>query len=165
MKKALVNWPKSIGILPRLCYATVFSLFCFSLPLSALPYEEPWGKDAELACQETKKTVPEIPPTPLIQAADWIIQFHQKHLSPTTCKRSHFRPTSSHYAQRAIKRYGFWKGFLMSCDRLLRENDEKWVYKIIHHPEGVFKYDPAYKNKCVQLIDEQDPYIYRHSDE
>ena len=55
--------------------------------------------------------------------------------------------------RQAIKRYGFWQGFIMGCDRLLRENDARWVYKLINHEEGVFKYDPALKNKYQVAID------------
>ncbi|MFS8564522.1 MAG: hypothetical protein LVR00_09605 [Rhabdochlamydiaceae bacterium] len=29
----------------------------------------------------------------------------------------------------AMTKYGFFKGYIMGCDRLLRENDDPWVYK------------------------------------
>ena len=35
----------------------------------------------------------------------------------------------------------------MGCDRLLRENDEKWVYHTVEIDGQKFKYDPARENK------------------
>ena len=49
--------------------------------------------------------------------------------------------------QLAMQRYGFLKGYIMGCDRLLRENDEKWVYRNVEIDGKLFKYDPAKENK------------------
>ena len=35
----------------------------------------------------------------------------------------------------------------MGCDRLLRENDEEWVYQKIEFNGKVMKYDPANGDK------------------
>lgn len=124
-------------------------LILFTLLLSSLHahpgYFEPWGEDADLRMTQPKEESPKLSiPT---KVADYIIQFHQKVISPVDGPRSHFRPSSSHYMQQAMKRYGFLKGFLMGCDRLLRENDEKWVYRTIEDDGKIFKYDPALTNK------------------
>ena len=47
----------------------------------------------------------------------------------------------------AMHTYGFLKGYIMGCDRLLRENDEEWVYRTVHFDGRVLKYDPASENK------------------
>lgn len=108
-------------------------------------YFEPWGNDAAL------KT-----PSPPAQAetlslatrvADAVIAFHQQVISPVDGPRSHYRPSSSQYMHLAMHRYGFLKGFIMGCDRLLRENDEEWVYRTIQIDGKIFKYDPAKVNK------------------
>lgn len=118
-------------------------LFC---SLSARErFQEPWGKDAEL--------LHTAPPAPIRQPhlgtriADRIIRFHQEVISPVDGPRSHFRPTSSRYMQLAMQRYGFVKGFLMGCDRLLRENEETWVYRTVQIDGRTFKYDPAWSDK------------------
>lgn len=113
-------------------------LYCFSY------YQEPWGKDIILnrSPSSTKKH-----DSIFIKLADKIIDFHQKIISPVDGPRSHFRPTSSQYMRLAMYRYGFLKGYLMGCDRLLRENDEKWVYRTIEIDGQVFKYDPAKLDK------------------
>ncbi len=43
----------------------------------------------------------------------------------------------------AMYNYGFIKGFLMGCDRLLRENSDDWVYRKITIDGEVYKFDPA----------------------
>ena len=116
-------------------------------------FEKPWCKDADLAFPEKKVLARTKEKNSAVFVADNLIDFYQSHLSPTTCKRSHFRPTSSHYMRKAINRYGFLQGFIMGCDRLLRENDEKWVYKIVIMEEGTFKYDPAFKSKYQPFLE------------
>lgn len=109
--------------------------------LLAKGYEEPWGKDSNLSYRQKetihrKKSIAS-------KVAHSVIHFHQKVLSPTTGPRSNFRPTSSKYMELAITRYGFLRGFVMGCDRLLRENNEEWVYRKIEAGDHVFKFDPA----------------------
>ena len=44
----------------------------------------------------------------------------------------------------AIRKYGFFRGVPLGCDRLMRENDDPWVYPLITVEDGkVFKYDPV----------------------
>jgi uncharacterized protein len=108
-------------------------------------FKEPWGKDTTLLCplhSQAEKTA-----NLAVRIADAIIRFHQEVISPVDGPRSHFRPTSSRYMQLAMQRYGFWKGFIMGCDRLLRENDEEWVYHTVQLDGRLFKYDPAWEDK------------------
>jgi hypothetical protein len=35
----------------------------------------------------------------------------------------------------------------MGCDRLLRENEEKWVYRTVYFHGRLLKYDPAILDK------------------
>lgn len=109
--------------------------------------EEPWGKDVDLIYQQ--ESTPDFRAKPSIASriAGGIISFHQNFISPTTGPRSSYRPTSSKYMELAIKRYGFLKGFIMGCDRLLRENDEEWVYRTIEIDGITYKYDPAVMDK------------------
>lgn len=123
-----------------------FSALLLATSLCAHPgYYEPWGKDSGLKAPPVEQEDP--PPSIATRIADAIILFHQKVISPVDGPRSNFRPTSSRYMQLAMKRYGFLKGWIMGCDRLLRENDEKWVYRTIEVDGKFFKYDPAKENK------------------
>lgn len=111
--------------------------------------EVPWGADAELAYQFCEKEKAQENPknaSPLSLFSfllHRIIRFHQVFLSPVDGPRSHFYPCSSQYMYNAIKKYGALKGYIIGCDRLLRENDEEWVYPTIDRNGDVVKYDPV----------------------
>lgn len=124
-----------------------FLLLIFFLSLFSHPgYFEPWGKDSDLIQRKTQKKE-KSSSSIFTLAADKVIQFHQKVLSPVDGPRSHFRPTSSRYMQLAMQKYGFLRGYVMGCDRLLRENDEPWVYRTVTIDGKTYKYDPADVNK------------------
>ena len=128
-----------------------FSLFLLiATTLSAHPsFEEPWGKDSGLKKPPAAKEAPKH--SLATRVADSIIRFHQEVISPVDGPRSSFRPTSSRYMQLAMHRYGFVKGFLMGCDRLLRENDEKWVYRTVEIDGQTYKFDPALEDKYLPI--------------
>lgn len=121
-------------------YLIVFCLFVFVTPLVA----DPWGKDADL---------PNIKPKCLQAAskrqiynpiAETLIRFHQNVISPADGPRSHFLPSSSQYTLDAIRKYGFFKGVIMGCDRLMRENSDPWVYPKVKNEAGkTLKWDPV----------------------
>ena len=123
-------------------------LICFSLYTSFLfseiGYQEPWGKDSELVPRPSR--IPSLPAKKSFSTklAEQVILFHQNVLSPIDGPRSHFRPTSSRYMLLAMRRHGFIKGFVMGCDRLLRENKEEWVYRTVTIDGITFKWDPTY---------------------
>lgn len=107
---------------------------------------DPWGIDADL-CRR-----PEIHhhcnaccPTPMIGTlAELLIGFHQNVISPCDGPRSHFLPSSSQYTLDAMRQYGFFKGYVMGCDRLMRENNEEWVYqKGLNSAGQQMKLDPV----------------------
>lgn len=118
-------------------------LLCIPLSLSARPgYFTPWGKDADISLPTPAE---EKPPSRSLAAslAESLIHFHQNVLSPVDGPRSHFRPSSSNYMLDAIHKYGFIQGFVMGCDRLLRENSEEWCYQSIEEEGKLYKYNPV----------------------
>jgi hypothetical protein len=124
-----------------------FKLLCFLiLPVVAntMPgFYEPWGPDADLQISPAEIAQP-VPQRSLsVQIAEHIIRFHQNVLSPVDGPRSHFRPCSSSYMMRSMQKHGFIRGFLMGCDRLMRENDDDWVYRKISVDGKLVKYDPV----------------------
>lgn len=124
----------------------ICTLFFLARSLTAYPgYWEPWGQDSDLKSPSPQEKAAGY--SLATKIADLVIKFHQDVISPVDGPRSHYRPTSSRYMQLAMQRYGFIKGFIMGCDRLLRENDEEWVYRKIEIDGQIFKYDPAKINK------------------
>lgn len=118
-------------------YFLLFLLFCS--PLTA----NPWGKDADLVhsppCKEKTNSSSIL--------ASWgakAIRFHQEVISPADGPRSHYIPSSSQYTLEAMHKYGFFKGFTMGCDRLMRENEEEWIYrKVLDNSGKMIKWDPV----------------------
>lgn len=113
-------------------------LFCFA-SLSA----DPWGKDADLV--NPPCVAPQVSdPSLLARFGIKAIRFHQVVISPADGPRSHFIPSSSQYALDAMRKYGFFTGVTMGCDRLMRENNEKWVYRKVLDGSGKeMKWDPV----------------------
>jgi putative component of membrane protein insertase Oxa1/YidC/SpoIIIJ protein YidD len=118
-------------------------LIGISLFLTSLSFADPWGKDADLVNPPSPSC--QIESTSLI--ARWgikAIRFHQEVISPADGPRSHYIPSSSQYTLDAMRKYGFFKGFTMGCDRLMRENNEDWVYRKTRDGAGrVMKWDPV----------------------
>jgi uncharacterized protein len=115
-------------------------LAAFLFLFEAIVAEEPFGIDADLTMPVRAQE--EFCHNPSIAIA--MIRFHQEVISPADGPRSHYIPSSSQYTLEAMKKYGFYKGFLYGCDRLLRENNEPWVYeKISDGHGGELKWDPV----------------------
>lgn len=124
-----------------------FKLFLLlSLPIAAyaMPgFHTPWGKDTDLHYTAASTEPAPIKHSLAVRTAERIIHFHQTVLSPVDGPRSHYRPSSSSYMKQAMLKHGFITGFVMGCDRLMRENNEEWVYKKIEENGQLFKYDPV----------------------
>jgi putative component of membrane protein insertase Oxa1/YidC/SpoIIIJ protein YidD len=120
-------------------------LFIMTVMWGSLHAEAPWGKDAELAYHHrVTATEPPAPITPFSAIAQHCIQFHQDVISPADGPRSNYLPSSSEYTRQAIVKYGFFTGYLMGCDRLMRENQDPWIYdKTSSREKGTLKWDPV----------------------
>lgn len=100
---------------------------------------EPWGKDAKMVCKPHSK-----PKRDHTFFGENLIWFHKKVISPADGPRSHHKPNSSKYTMDAMRKYGFVHGYLMGCDRLMRENEDPWIYKTTKDEKGeTFKWDPV----------------------
>ena len=109
---------------------------------STLTAENPWGKDAELLSYPKICHAPCSTPLfgPLSEA---LIAFHQNVISPADGPRSHYFPSSSQYTLDAIRKYGFFVGFTLGCDRLMRENNDPWVYtEVTLSDKSTLKWNP-----------------------
>lgn len=125
-----------------------WKLFFFAIGCLAVCHlpADPWGKDSDLVkgrvvapCCKTQCN------TPLLgKFAEVMIGFHQNVISPADGPRSNFIPSSSQYTLDAMRKYGFFQGFGMGCDRLMRENKDPWVYRMTLDGAGhMIKYDPV----------------------
>lgn len=110
------------------------------------PFQDPWGKDTVLLKKESSSVIQQKKNIGT-KIANGVIRFYQKNISPANGPKSNFRPTSSKYMELAIRRYGFIKGFVMGCDRLMRENADPWIYRTIDINGSTYKFDPAIEDK------------------
>jgi putative component of membrane protein insertase Oxa1/YidC/SpoIIIJ protein YidD len=122
----------------RYIFFILFCNICFAYP----GFNEPWGIDADVQYPTIIELQPMKMKSPMAWVAEKLIWFHQNILSPVDGPRSHFRPSSSGYMLEAIQKHGFVKGYILGCDRLLRENSEKWVYPTIEYDGRLLKWDP-----------------------
>lgn len=104
---------------------------------------EPWGVDCELSRPIEKPVHSKQKKGILKKGCVACIHFFQDYISPIDGPRSTFYPTSSQYALEAIEKYGMFKGIALGCDRLMRENDEMWVYGLVDKHGHKRKYDPV----------------------
>ncbi len=119
-------------------------LSLFFLAFSPLLGEEPWGCDAELAQRCCLEGCSCVHNDPLVQATRALVRFHKGVISPADGPRSHYTPSSSEYMLQAVEKHGFLCGYLMGCDRLMRENCDPWVYrKTVGKYRLITKYDPV----------------------
>ncbi len=102
---------------------------CASLFLVAPLTADPWGKDADIA--QKKRDCIENPTQkgPGVTFSTFSSASIKRSSRQQTAPRSHFIPSSSQYTLEAVRKYGFFKGWMLGCDRLMRENDEEWVYR------------------------------------
>lgn len=122
-----------------------FKIALFFLPvlLFAMPgYNAPWGKDADISYKRGSYSQEQQPLSLMGQGMEKLIWFHQNIISPVDGPRSHFKPSSSTYMLQAIRKHGFFKGYIMGCDRLLRENEDAWVYRTTIVDGKIWKIDP-----------------------
>ena len=118
------------------CFMSAYFFFSSS-------FANPWGKDADLVHLQVSACKKK-PSSPLTRWGIKAIRFHQEVISPADGPRSHFIPSSSQYTLEAMQKYGFFKGFTMGCDRLMRENNEEWVYRKTRDGAGhLMKWDPV----------------------
>lgn len=106
---------------------------------------DPWGKDADLCQSHTRGLESPQPCQTAVLGGfgEIMIHFHQSTISPADGPRSHFIPSSSQYTLDAMRSYGFFRGYSMGCDRLMRENNDPWVYRKIFDGNGqLMKWDP-----------------------
>jgi putative component of membrane protein insertase Oxa1/YidC/SpoIIIJ protein YidD len=116
-------------------------IFCI---IPSLAFSDPWGKDQDLAIKGIPVNKVNCKTPILGPIAERLIRFHQEVISPADGPRSHYYPSSSQYTLDAIRKYGFFRGVPMGCDRLMRENKDPWVYRFTTGKDGkTIKYDPV----------------------
>jgi uncharacterized protein len=75
------------------------------------------------------------------------ISFYQKIISPAVGNRCQMSPSCSAYSKEAFQAHGFFIGWIMTCDRLMRcGRDETHLSPGVWPPEGRLTSDPLSAN-------------------
>lgn len=81
------------------------------------------------------------------KALYWGVRFYQETASRVNGERCQMYPSCSAYSLEAIRKHGFFLGYMMTVDRLLHESDEMDSAPIIKLNNGKEKYfDPVEAN-------------------
>jgi len=75
-----------------------------------------------------------------------VIRTIYQSVSAVDGDRCQMFPTCSEYSIQAIKKHGFFVGFVMTFDRLIHENDELILSPIILSNDEYRIYDPVNNN-------------------
>lgn len=114
--------------------------------ISPLFAEDPWGRDASLTyfSKNTRPIIEEKCDGPGVRMMRTLVRFHKGVISPADGPRSHYKPSSSEYMLQAVEKYGFLYGYLLGCDRLMRENKDPWIYRTVENKDRLItKWDPV----------------------
>lgn len=91
---------------------------------------EPWGMDIDL--YQNKVFAEKVEAKTIVEKmCTKSIYFFQNYISAIDGPRSTFYPTSSEYTRQMICKYGVLQGIALGCDRLMRENNDPWVYRSV----------------------------------
>ena len=75
------------------------------------------------------------------------LKFFSKTVSRADGRRCMMYPSCSHYSRQAFKKHGFIKGWVMTCDRLLRcGRDERHLSEQIIVGNQTYILDPVQRN-------------------
>ncbi|MFH0926230.1 MAG: membrane protein insertion efficiency factor YidD [bacterium] len=71
------------------------------------------------------------------------IRFYQKFISGRTGKQCPMYPSCSNYSYQSFQRYDFLKGYMMTCDRLMRCGHEGHLYQKILLNKKEYYFNPV----------------------
>jgi hypothetical protein len=77
----------------------------------------------------------------------WLVNLYREHISPIDGDRCPSLPTCSTYSVQALKKHGFFIGWMMTVDRLIHEGEEETKVSPVVYYEGKWRIlDPVQNN-------------------
>jgi hypothetical protein len=134
----------TIGITSMKACIKMFILLCFvSLfitrgPILVVYAEDEISKHSESSSSEEVRG---------FNPAQWLLSIYRDHISPVNGDRCPSFPSCSSYAEQAMKKHGFFIGWMMTVDRLIHEGKEETsVSPYIKSDGEVLIFDPVENN-------------------
>ncbi len=88
-----------------------------------------------------------VKPAPEGNPGMWFVSFYKKHISAVDGDRCPSLPSCASYSVKAMKKHGFFIGWVMTVDRLIHEGREETAVSPSVLSEGRWKiYDPVENN-------------------
>lgn len=84
------------------------------------------------------------------------VNFYQKYISPVDGHRCHMKPSCSSYSRQVFERHGLLKGWIMTCDRLIRCGGDEF------NVSGTLEING--RLYCNDSVDNNDFWWYREAD-
>lgn len=81
----------------------------------------PWNFVVVNRAVQTAKTPPSWPT--VFSKSAWLV--YGRYISPVDGDRCHMYPTCSAFSREAVEKYGFFRGALLTADRLIHESNEQ----------------------------------------
>jgi putative component of membrane protein insertase Oxa1/YidC/SpoIIIJ protein YidD len=143
----------------------IFSIIFLSILLTISQPGAAQGRIKQEINRKEKQDNPEVISSGLRgdRLSESMVRFYQMNVSPKQGKKCPAYPSCSSFTLDAIKRYGFFQGFLMGLDRIyFRENfDMKYLkhYRAVQTRNGEKRvYDPVdanniFKKKSYSIIE------------
>ena len=79
--------------------------------------------------------------------AQWLLSIYKKHISPVNGDGCPSYPSCSLYAEQAMKKHGFFMGWIMTVDRLIHEGKEETAVSPYIYSDGEkLIFDPVENN-------------------
>jgi len=75
--------------------------------------------------------------------------FYKQYISPVDGDRCLMYPSCSAYSKEAFIKYGFFKGFIVTCDRLTRCGNDLHLYSQYDREGMVYAIDPIGNNDTI----------------
>ncbi|MBF0412415.1 MAG: membrane protein insertion efficiency factor YidD [Desulfamplus sp.] len=81
-------------------------------------------------------------------SANGLFMFYKSYISPVDGDRCGMSPSCSSYGEEAFKKHGFFIGWIMTCDRLIRcGRDESRISEAVSQTDGrALTLDPVESN-------------------
>ncbi len=76
----------------------------------------------------------------------WFVRFFRDHISAVDSNRCPSTPSCSAYSLQAFRKHGFFRGWLLTVDRLLHEADEASLSQRVVRGDELKIYDPVGNN-------------------
>lgn len=77
----------------------------------------------------------------------WLVGIYRDNISPVDGDRCPSLPSCSSYSLQAMKKHGFFMGWMMTVDRLIHEGKEETRVSPVVYSEGQWKiFDPVENN-------------------